>query len=118
MASQAGEEVTPAHVAFGHEVRRRRIEQGLSIDALGARAGLGGNFISKVENAQVDLCLSSAFKLATGLGCKVGDLMPPVVGGLSAAAREAGRRFNALPPGDIKKWVLRLIRVLCEGRDR
>ena len=108
--------MTPAHVAFGQEVKRRRVEQGLSIDALGERAGLDGNFISKVENAKVDLSLTSAFKLAKGLGCNVGDLMPPVVGGLSAAAREAGRRFNALPPGDIKKWVLRLIRVVSEGK--
>ena len=107
--------MTPAHVAFGLEVKRRRVEQGLSIDALGARAGLTANFVCKVENAKMDLCLSSAIKLAKGLGCNVGDLMPAINGGLSAPAREAGQRFTELPKGAVRAAMLHLIRILASG---
>jgi transcriptional regulator with XRE-family HTH domain len=96
--------------AFGAEVRRRRLEQGLSLEAFGARADLTANFIGMIETGRKEASLSTVLKLACGLGCKPGELFDTET--LSAAARTAGGLFDAIKTPAERKAVLKLLRAL------
>jgi transcriptional regulator with XRE-family HTH domain len=85
-----------AAIAFGREVRRRRHAQGLTLETLGAEAGLTPQFIGGIEAGQRDPSIGSMAKIAAGLGAPLGELlgMPE----LSAEALEGARHLSAVPP--------------------
>lgn len=64
--------------AFGDVVRELRREQGLSQEKLAFAAGVDRNFVSILELGQQVPSLSSAFKIAVGLGMKPSDLVAKV----------------------------------------
>lgn len=105
---------TPATSAllrtFGAEVRRRRHAQDLSLEALGVRADLTANFIGTIENGKREASLSTVLKLASGLGCKPGQLFD--ADKMTAAAHEAGTLFDAINTSEQRKAVLKLLRAL------
>jgi transcriptional regulator with XRE-family HTH domain len=96
--------------AFGAEVRRRRLEQGFSLEAFGSRAALTANFIGMIETGRKEASLSTVLKLASGLGCKPGQLFD--TGKMTAAALEAGTLFDAINTPEQRKAVLKLLRAL------
>jgi transcriptional regulator with XRE-family HTH domain len=60
---------------FGLNVRRERERQGLSVRALGHACGMDGAGISRVENAERDLRLSTVERVARGLDVAPADLL-------------------------------------------
>jgi transcriptional regulator with XRE-family HTH domain len=60
---------------FGRAVRRKRETQGLSQEALAARAGIHRTYISSIELGKVRLGLDIAKKVADGLGVALSDLL-------------------------------------------
>jgi transcriptional regulator with XRE-family HTH domain len=104
-----------ALVAFGREVRRRRMAQGLSLEALGKAADLTPSFIGGVETAKRNPSLLSMLSIAKGLSAPLGELlgMPE----LSAEGVEGARLLGALPV-DVRGAILHAVRALAEAWQR
>ena len=64
---------------FGERVRARRIELGLSQEALADRCGLHWTYIGQVERGQRNVSLHNIVKIAAGLDVDVGDLIRGIV---------------------------------------
>ena len=62
-------------VAFGREVRQRRVALGWTLDGLADAAGLTPNFIGGVENGRRNPSLTSMARIAKGLGVHLADLL-------------------------------------------
>lgn len=58
---------TDALRAFGQRIRERRVELGLSQEALADRAGLHRTYVSAVERGIRNLTLTSILRLAVAL---------------------------------------------------
>jgi transcriptional regulator with XRE-family HTH domain len=59
---------------FGRTVRRVRRERDLTQEVLAERAGLHPTLISQIERGK-DILLSTAFKIASGLGTSLDELV-------------------------------------------
>lgn len=66
---------SPAAVEFGRRVRALRDDQGLSQEALAARAGVHWTFLGQVERGQRSIRLDNILRIASGLGVKPGELL-------------------------------------------
>ena len=62
-------------VSFGQEVRRLRLAQGMSQEALAAKAGLDRTYVSGVERGVRNVSLKNIQVLAGALGMSVASLM-------------------------------------------
>jgi len=104
-----------ALVAFGREVRRRRMAQGLSLEALGEAADLTPHFIGGIEMAKRNPSLLSMLSIARGLGAPLGELlgMPE----LSAEGIEGARLLDALPI-EVRLAILHTLHALAEAWQR
>ncbi len=67
---------TPARIAFGNLVRRRRYELDLSQEQLAERANLHTNYVGSVERGERNIALENILSLAKALQCSPKDLMP------------------------------------------
>lgn len=99
---------------FGREVRRRREQAGLTLEALAEKAQLSPNFVGAVENGRKDPSLSTIKKLAKGLRVGPGELLGGVEG-LSSAALEGARLFDEVPP-QVRDAALQLLRTVRRRR--
>lgn len=63
-------------VRFGEQVRRLRLERGLSQMELSERADVHRTYISSLENGRRNVALNLIYQLADGLGVHVRDLFP------------------------------------------
>jgi transcriptional regulator with XRE-family HTH domain len=97
--------------AFGREVRRRRLEQGLTQERLAERAGLTSSCVVRTEGGHRNLSLSTIAQLAQGLGVSVAELLPGYEG-LSTHAAKFARRFEAIEDHAVKGAVVHLLRTL------
>lgn len=70
-----GKQKKQPNFAFGKVLRRLRIEQGLSQEALALSADLQRNYISLMELGQNQPTITTIFKLASALGIKPSKLM-------------------------------------------
>ena len=61
-------------VQFGENVRRLRIEKGLTQLDLEAATGIDRGDISRIENGRMDIQFSSITKIAEGLEISTGEL--------------------------------------------
>lgn len=59
------------------EIRRRRIEAGLSQTDLALKAGVSKSHVSDVENGRAGFSPKNLKALATALGCTIRDLLLP-----------------------------------------
>jgi transcriptional regulator with XRE-family HTH domain len=89
--------------AFGHEVRRRRLELGWTLDDLAEAAGLPPNFIGGVENGRRNPSLTTMARIAKGLGVHLTDLLG--IPELNPEAVGAARLLMALP-GEVRAPVV------------
>lgn len=64
--------------AFGKSARDRRLEAGLSQEALALETGIERSYISRLERGLSQPTLLALLKLAKGLGCESGELLAPV----------------------------------------
>ena len=102
-------------VAFGREVRRRRLELGWTLDDLAEAARLTPNFIGGVENGRRNPSLTTMGRIAKGLGVHPGDLlgMPE----LNPEAVGAARLLMALP-GEVRVPVVGALSALVAWATR
>ncbi len=75
MPSDRRSAAEPHLIALGQQVRRLRVERGMTQEDLAHAAGLGTNVISQVENARRDVRVSALWLLARSLGVRVQDLV-------------------------------------------
>jgi transcriptional regulator with XRE-family HTH domain len=102
--------------AFGREVRRRRIALNMTLETLAEQVGLSPSYVGNVEmgNQRRGLSLDAAFRIATGMGSNLPDLLGGYTG-LSAEGMEAGRLIDAILPF-AKRPILELLRGLAQAR--
>jgi transcriptional regulator with XRE-family HTH domain len=93
--------------AFGRELRRRRVGQGLSLADLASRSGLTANFIGSVELGKRNPSLSTMHKVARALEAELSEFFQSE-SGLSAAAEEAAHLFHTAPPSVHSAMILLL----------
>jgi len=96
--------------AFGREVRRRRLAQRLTLEALSAAAHLTPNYIGGIETGQRDPSLSTMQKLAAGLGAPLGELLGMPM--MSPDSIEAARLLSTLPP-PVREPIVEALRALA-----
>ncbi len=61
--------LSPAHSAFGEEVRRCRHEKGLTQEDLSHELGLHVSYVSQVERGIKNLSLTNILKFSNALDC-------------------------------------------------
>jgi transcriptional regulator with XRE-family HTH domain len=61
---------------FGANVRRERVRKGLTQDQLAERAEIATRNLQKVEAGEINLLLTTAFRIQLGLRCPWRRLMP------------------------------------------
>ena len=62
-------------VELAQRIKKKRLEQQLTIEQLAAKTGLTRSWLSKVENFRVTPSLPSLFKIASNLGVPVAELI-------------------------------------------
>ncbi len=67
--------LSPATAAFGHRVRERRHELGLSQEALADRSELHWTYFGQVERGQVNISLHNILRIAEALELDAGVLV-------------------------------------------
>lgn len=84
----------PSIAAIGHAVRARRLAMGLSQEEMADRVGVHRTYYSSVERGAYNITVTVLFRLAVGLDCEPGDLLPPrsLLSDLPAVAPLRGRR--------------------------
>ncbi|OKH26217.1 transcriptional regulator [Hydrococcus rivularis NIES-593] len=60
---------------FGENIRRLRVSQGLSQDALADKAGLHRTYVGAVERGERNITLINAEKIANALGVSLVDCL-------------------------------------------
>lgn len=73
--SKQGDTSTVLMLAISKAIRERRVGLGVSQEELGNRADLHRTYISDIEAGRRNLSLRSLFRLATGLGLSVSELL-------------------------------------------
>lgn len=64
-------------VAFGRRLCELRWVAGMTQEALAEAAGLHWTYVGQIERGERNLTYKNLLKLATGLGVKPAELMPP-----------------------------------------
>ncbi len=67
---------TPLKIAFGKNVRKRRLELKFSQEKLAEEAGLHFTYVSSVERGERNIALENIYVLAEALQCSAKDLLP------------------------------------------
>ncbi|MEV7712325.1 helix-turn-helix transcriptional regulator [Streptomyces sp. NPDC088270] len=75
-----------AHYQDPAQIRRRRIEAGLTQETLGRRVGVTKSHISGIERGTAGASAPVLARLAGEFKCEVADLMPPPTLSVSATA--------------------------------
>jgi transcriptional regulator with XRE-family HTH domain len=91
-------------VLLGERVRDLRLEQGLSLKALGSRVGLHPSHLWKVEHAVVNAKVPTLAAIARGLGIALLDLAN--VGGDERA--EVIEMTRTMSESEIRRLITRL----------
>jgi transcriptional regulator with XRE-family HTH domain len=61
--------------SFGQRLTQLREKKNISIPDLAARTGLDARHIGRIEAGEVNILVSTVFKLAKGLGVSPGELL-------------------------------------------
>jgi len=101
--------------AFGREVRRRRLAQGMTLDVLAESSGVTPNYIGQVEGGLRELSIDVAEKLASGLGAPLGELLG--LPNLPAETLEGARLLSKLPR-DVRETIVEALRALTIWAER
>lgn len=74
-APERMESLSEAHAAFGKQIRRVRLDQKLSQEDLGHRAGLHATYIGDVERGERNLSLTNILKVAAALNTPAAEFV-------------------------------------------
>lgn len=81
--------------ALARNVRRRRTELSLTLDALAARAGVSRGMIIQIEQARTNPSVGTTVKIADALGVSITTLLD----------QENGPEVRIVPPGEaVRMW--------------
>jgi transcriptional regulator with XRE-family HTH domain len=61
---------------FGASVRRERVRKGLTQDELAERAEIATRNLQKIEAGEINILLTTAFRIQLALACPYKRLMP------------------------------------------
>lgn len=61
---------------FGANVRRERVRKGLTQDELAERAEIATRNLQKIEAGEINILVTTAFRIQLGLRCAWSRLMP------------------------------------------
>jgi len=108
---------TPQGVAaiFGARLRQTRQARGWTQEDLAAKVGFTGKYVSEIERGLRDVPMSTAARLADGLGSHLSALVQPAGGGSPAALQPADTRTvrTMLGGEDLPAELRRLIEKLA-----
>lgn len=62
-------------ILIGQNIKRLRLEKGLTQSQLAKRAGISVNYLQKIEKGRVNVSILVVWKIAKGLGVSVSELM-------------------------------------------
>ena len=62
---------------FGASVRRERVRKRMTQEALAERAEIATRNLQKIEAGEINILLTTAFRIQLGLRCPWKRLMPP-----------------------------------------
>ncbi|HET6302241.1 helix-turn-helix domain-containing protein, partial [Microbacterium sp.] len=82
---------------LGHRIRHQRVNNGLTLDELGARVGVAGSQLSLIENGKREPKLSLLQAIADVTGVQVADLLSPEPPNRRAALELELQRAQASP---------------------
>ncbi|MEQ8263260.1 helix-turn-helix domain-containing protein [Pseudohaliea sp.] len=100
-------------MSLGENLRRLRIDRGMTQGELSNKSGVGLGQISKLERNKADPTLSTLYKLMTALDCSADRLlMDKEKSGLSAVLKEQFERVSGLPEGD-QETLIRIMDKFC-----
>jgi ribosome-binding protein aMBF1 (putative translation factor) len=83
--------VDPLSIAIGVRLREIREGKGLSQDELAARAGIHRTFVGRVERGETNITMKTLYKIASGLGILVPELLPSEFGKRENVKTKKGR---------------------------
>lgn len=66
----------PSIIFIGKAARARRLAMGLSQEEMADRVGVHRTYYSSVERGAYNITVTVLFRLAVGLECEPGDLLP------------------------------------------
>ena len=62
---------------FGENVRRERLRRGLTQEGLAERSDIATRNLQKIEAGEINILLTTAFRIQLGLRCPWKRLAPP-----------------------------------------
>ena len=68
-------EIDELYRIIGENIRRKRIEKGLSQEQLSEKAGITPSFLSDIENNKKQASLKTLFAIANGLSVPIEELL-------------------------------------------
>jgi transcriptional regulator with XRE-family HTH domain len=84
----------PALIELGKQIRKKRLERGISQEGFAADAGLGRSYYGGVERGDHNIAALNLMRIAATLEVEVGDLFPKahvfvgLMGGPNTASEE------------------------------
>lgn len=84
----------PSDVRIGARLRAARLARGLTLEAVGAAAGISQGFVSKLERDQVSPSVASLVAICEAVGLKVGELFEPPPSQIVRAGQGAPINFG------------------------
>jgi transcriptional regulator with XRE-family HTH domain len=70
-----GRQENAARLNFAQEMRRHRLEQGLSQESLAEKTGLHRTYIGSVERGERNICIDNMQRIAEALGVELVALL-------------------------------------------
>lgn len=100
-------------MSLGENLRRLRVDKGLTQGDLSNASGVGLGQISKLERNKADPTLSTLYKLMGALDCSAGRLlMDTEKSGLKGILKEQFERVADLPADD-QETIIRIMDKFC-----
>lgn len=106
----AGDEQSVSELAtrrLGLQVRRVRVEKGLTLVDIAAATGLSVSMLSMLERGKTGVSVGSLVAVASALGVAVGELFHPGVATDSAVVRRADQPELGVGPGVTRRLIHR-----------
>lgn len=95
--------VDQAPAVLGMQLRRQRVDRGLSLSEVADRSGLSKGFLSQVERGLASPSVASLFRLSEVLGISVASMFEP---SSTSLIRRDERPKIAFGGEDLDEWVL------------